>query len=318
MNNMRQVFSPVVVFVVGLLSGASIIMEWQNPWRWLFIFVFIVFGPGASFLHFFPGKDAITHLVLIVAISLSLATAITQILLYAGIWSARLAFFILIGISWFGLLSNISFRAPSQKAQVLAREIVRQPRFYLHRLRQRAWFVLVAGLLLVNLSVIYSYYIAPPIYEAVAEFVLSPKAGQDAPQPGSDPAPVAEYAAQLTNPAITESTFRLLDENLENYLKYKTTTSFQVETGRIQLRVRGPEPALAASLANSIGQTAAIQINNQRGAYTLELIEKSPIPIAPSGPNIVLNILVAFLIGLLLGSGLALLGDRTNLAWRIQ
>mgnify|MGYP000622149216 CR=1 FL=1 len=318
MSNLRQTFLPVVVLVFWGGAGASIILEWPNPWRWLLIFIFIVFGPGASFLHFYPGKDAITHLVLSVAVSLSLATAITQILLYAGVWSARLAFFLLISISWFGLFSRLSFQWVRQKPYELAQEMSRKPRFYLYKLWQRAWFILAIGVLLVIFSVIYSYYIASPFYEAVAECVLSPNpryTGADSLSTGLDAEIVAEYAARLTSPAVIESTFRLLGENMENYVKYKVSTSVQDEMGRIQLRVRGPNPALAASLANSIGQNAAIQMNTQGGKYILKLIEKSPIPAAPSEPNLTFNISVAFLFGLILGCILVLLGDVSSLSY---
>lgn len=321
MNKIRQIFSPLLILLMGLLAGASIIGEWQNPWRWLFIFAFMMFGPGASFSYLYPGKDGITRLVLIVAVSLSLATAVTQALLYAGVWSARLAFFLLLTISWCGLFLGVLFRTPGQKPQALLCELIRQPRFYFSRLLKNAWFILLTGLFLVNLSVIYSYYLAPPVYEAVAEFALSTKAGytsSNSHPSGSDPATVAEYAARLTNPAVIESTFRLLDENTENYIKYKVSTSFQAEMGRIQLRVRGPNPALAASLANSIGQNAAIQINHPHNEYHLEFIQKSSIPISPSEPDFILNGVVAFLLGLLLGSGLALFHDNTSLTWLIQ
>ncbi len=106
MTKIRQIFSPLVILLMGLLAGASIIGEWQNPWRWLFIFAFMMFGPGASFSYLYPGKDGITRLVLTVAVSLSLATAVTQALLYAGVWSARLGFFFScspshgVGYSW--------------------------------------------------------------------------------------------------------------------------------------------------------------------------------------------------------------------------
>lgn len=315
MNKIRQIFSPLMILLMGLLAGASVIGEWQNPWRWLFIFIFMMFGPGASFSYFYPGKDVITCLVLIVAVSLSLATAVTQALLYAGVWSARLAFFILLSISWCGLLLSVLFQTPGQKPRALLHELMLQPRLYLSRLWRNVWLILFAGLFLVNLSAIYSYYIAPPVYEAVAEFALSPKAGyasSDSHPSGLETATVAEYAARLTNPVVIESTFRLLDENIENYIKYKVSTSFQAETGKIQLRVRGPNPALTASLANSIGQNAVIQINHSHDEYQLEFAQKSSIPIAPSGPNFIFNSVVAFVLGLFLGSGLALFCDNTN------
>jgi len=47
-------------------------------------------------------------------------------------------------------------------------------RFYLRIIRKGWWLILIATLFAVNLSLIYSYYVTRPTYEAVARFIVSP------------------------------------------------------------------------------------------------------------------------------------------------
>ena len=47
-------------------------------------------------------------------------------------------------------------------------------RFYLRIIRKGWWLILIAALVAVNLSLVYSYYLTRPTYEAVARFIVSP------------------------------------------------------------------------------------------------------------------------------------------------
>src|SRR5215212_11142517 len=47
-------------------------------------------------------------------------------------------------------------------------------RFYLRIIRRGWWLILIAALVAVNFSLVYSYYLTKPTYEAVARFIVSP------------------------------------------------------------------------------------------------------------------------------------------------
>src|SRR5512142_113529 len=47
-------------------------------------------------------------------------------------------------------------------------------RFYLRIIKRGWWLILIAALVAVNVSLIYSYYLTKPTYEAVARFIVSP------------------------------------------------------------------------------------------------------------------------------------------------
>ena len=47
-------------------------------------------------------------------------------------------------------------------------------RFFLKIIQRGWWMIVISALLAVNFSLIYSYYIAEPKYEAVARFIVSP------------------------------------------------------------------------------------------------------------------------------------------------
>src|SRR5512144_2730110 len=47
-------------------------------------------------------------------------------------------------------------------------------RFYLRIIKRGWWLILIAAMVAVNFSLIYSYYLTTPTYEAVARFIVSP------------------------------------------------------------------------------------------------------------------------------------------------
>ena len=47
-------------------------------------------------------------------------------------------------------------------------------RFYMRIIRKGWWLILIAALAAVNFSLVYSYYLTKPTYEAVARFIVSP------------------------------------------------------------------------------------------------------------------------------------------------
>src|SRR5512133_4056844 len=47
-------------------------------------------------------------------------------------------------------------------------------RFYMRIIRKGWWLILIAILVAVNFSLVYSYYLTRPTYEAVARFIVSP------------------------------------------------------------------------------------------------------------------------------------------------
>ena len=47
-------------------------------------------------------------------------------------------------------------------------------RFYLRIIRKGWWLILITAIVALNLSLVYSYYVMKPTYEAVARFIVSP------------------------------------------------------------------------------------------------------------------------------------------------
>ena len=96
--------------LVGLscaLTTVSVVREWTPSIRWIFVLSFLLFSPGAAFAHFLPGADRLTRTILVVLLSLSLVTAITELYLYLRIWSPLGILMTLIGVCAVGLISEV-------------------------------------------------------------------------------------------------------------------------------------------------------------------------------------------------------------------
>ncbi len=189
-------------------------------------------------------------------------------------------------------------------------------RYYLKIIQRGWWLILAAALVAVNLSLVYSYYLAVPRYEAFARFIISPNLqfveGRDlvnSIEALDKRSIITTYAEVITSPQMYNKTIVLLNATPESFADYTTSVAVLPDTNIIRFNVQGPNPELTAMLANAMGQNAIDFIKELYVAYDIQFLDKAVVPIEPYYPRPFQDAGLALLVGVVLGAGLAIFRD---------
>ena len=192
-------------------------------------------------------------------------------------------------------------------------------RFYFRIIQRGWWLILVTTLAAINISLIYSYYVTVPMYEAVARFIVSPNLQNtdsrdmvnslDALDKRSI---ISTYAELFNSHQIIDNTMELLRENPDDFVGYTTSVTVLPDANIIRFSVKGPNPDVAALLANSIGQHAIDFVKDLYIVYNIDFLDKALVPSDPYRPQPVQDASLALLVGLVLGVGLAIFKDQIS------
>jgi diguanylate cyclase (GGDEF)-like protein len=192
-------------------------------------------------------------------------------------------------------------------------------RYYLRIIQRGWWLILISALAAVNFSLIYSYYIATPMYESVARFIVSPN--YQSVESGDlvnslvaldKRSIISTYAEVLNSKQVIDSTLQLLNLNPAEFEAYTTSVTVLPDANIIRFSVQGPNPEVAALLANSIGQYAIDYISRLYVVYNIEFLDKGIPSEAPFRPRPAQDAGVALLIGAVIGVGLAIFRDQLS------
>lgn len=192
-------------------------------------------------------------------------------------------------------------------------------RFFLKIIQKGWWLILISVLLSVNFSLAYSYFFAVPEYEAIARFVVSPnlQSIDDRDMVNSLEALdrrsiIATYAEFLNSYQITQDALALLRKSPGEYADYTMVATILPDANIIRYSVKGPNPEVAALLANSIGQYAVDQVRKLYVVYNIDFLDRAVPPEEPGKPRPLQDAALASLVGLVIGGGLAIFRDQIS------
>lgn len=192
-------------------------------------------------------------------------------------------------------------------------------RFYLRIIRRGWWLILIAALIAVNVSLLYSYYLTKPTYEAVARFIVSPNMQSiesrdlvNSLEALDKRSIISTYAEVLNSNDIISRTLNTLGVNPTQFKPYTTYVTVLPDANIIRFSVQGPDPQAAAIYANAIGQNAIDFIRNLYVIYNIEFLDQALVPVEPIAPKPLQNAGLALLMGLVVGVGLAIFRDQLS------
>jgi uncharacterized membrane protein len=95
----RVLLHAAAILLVGGSAGAVFALGWHSPVRVVLALAFLLFGPGLALAELLEIRDPVQRLAVATGASLALETIVGVALLYAGAYSAGLAFAIVLGLS---------------------------------------------------------------------------------------------------------------------------------------------------------------------------------------------------------------------------
>jgi len=111
----RKDYWLVIIFLSKLLVAMAVFGQWPSPLRGLIVFLYILLCPGLSLAYLIPLGDFLTRFFLIIVLSISIDTLVTEAILYLGKWSPQLILVILIMICLLGTSFELFFKFRNAK-----------------------------------------------------------------------------------------------------------------------------------------------------------------------------------------------------------
>jgi diguanylate cyclase (GGDEF)-like protein len=190
-------------------------------------------------------------------------------------------------------------------------------RSLLQILAARWWLVVPVFVITLGASVVFALS-QRPVYEASAKLVVSPAASlPNDIQSGvallsRQPELVETYAQIASSDSIQTSAADSLKMSRDQRRDTKLTSHPLTGTLLIELTVDGTDPTLARDYANAISRELTDYVRTSSGIFQVSAVDQAGIPGQPVSPNVPLDVALGAVIGLLLGTGLAIVVHLLN------
>jgi len=190
-------------------------------------------------------------------------------------------------------------------------------RQYWEMLKKRWVIVVVLPLIAALTSGIISFFVIKPVYQASTTLIVGKKAsesGQAAVQMLDNSVLQANLQLAKTYAAIAQS--RTVEQNVIEDLDLELTVEQlngmisinPVKTTEIlEIQVNNTNPDLAASIANSMAEEFSKAVIEIKKVDSVSIVDSAVTPTNPVKPNKKLNVLIAFVVGLMASVGLVFL-----------
>jgi diguanylate cyclase (GGDEF)-like protein len=126
---------------------------------------------------------------------------------------------------------------------------------------------------------------------------------------------VATYAEVMNSKSVYDSALASLQLQPQEIDDYSYETVIIANSYIIEMQVRGPNPNLAASIANAIGFQTIELMKRLNQVIVLEFLDMAAPPIKPYWPQPLRDSIIAIVFGLLGGMGLAILSEQIRIPW---
>ncbi|ODA40308.1 Wzz/FepE/Etk N-terminal domain-containing protein [Desulfosporosinus sp. BG] len=190
-------------------------------------------------------------------------------------------------------------------------------RQYWDVLRKRWMIVVVLPLIAALTSGIISFFVMKPVYQASTTLIVGKKAAEA----GKDPTQILDNSVLLANQQLaktyaTIAQSRTVEQNVLKDLNLPLTVEEldsliainPVKTTEIlEIQVTNTNSELAASIANTMAQEFTKAVIEIKKVDSVSIVDAAVIPDKPIKPKKTLNVLIAFVVGLMASVGLVFL-----------
>jgi capsular polysaccharide biosynthesis protein len=214
--------------------------------------------------------------------------------------------------------------APGWHVETHQEEYLVSPRDLLRTVWRRLWIIALVAFVLAGSVVVYSLT-RTPMYEASIKILVGQEQRADVPANlASDVMGLQQLASTVAEVVhtrtVAEAVIRQQDLQAtpEEFLENMEVQQVP-ETQVVEISYRDPDPERAQRVADTIGEVISEQVSEvstSANAITATVWEAAAVPDSPASPNPVRDGLLAFILGLMVGAGLAFLLEHLVDPWR--
>lgn len=163
-------------------------------------------------------------------------------------------------------------------------------RHYFQMIKTGWWFIVVTMLISWAAALGVSY-IAQPMYQARATFIVSPNPNLTSSRDVissldtlDSESIISTYADILSSNRVLEDAIRKLNLEAEDVKGYVNRVNVQPNSNILELLVEGPDPTMSALLANNVGQNAINYIKGIYQIFDIAFLDQAQEPVKPFSP----------------------------------
>lgn len=182
-------------------------------------------------------------------------------------------------------------------------------------IRKRLGLIVLITIIATALSGMISYFVLTPVYEGSTQILVNQsnvdqQQGYQQSQVQANIDLVNTYSVIIKSPTILDKVIKQLnlDQTVDQLRDQLNVTSEQ-NSQVVNIAVDDPDPAKAVHIANTIATVFKKQVTDIMNVDNVSILSKANLDTDPKPvkPNPMLNMAIAFVVGLMVGVGLAFL-----------
>lgn len=179
-------------------------------------------------------------------------------------------------------------------------------REYLAIIKKKAWIIAAITAVTTFVSGFLSFFVLSPVYEAKTTLIVNTDQKNDDTITGDEFSVTQRLAVTYGEIIKSRTVLEPVIEKLGLDISYESlskmvTVSPVKDTQIINISVQDTNPLKAKDIANSIPEVFTKEVKRITKANSVEVIDKAVEPLSPIKPNKLMNVLIAFVLGIMIG-----------------
>ena len=179
-------------------------------------------------------------------------------------------------------------------------------REYLAIIKKKAWIIAAITAVTTFVSAFLSFFVLSPVYEAKTTLIVNTDQKNDDTITGDEFSVTQRLAVTYGEIIKSRTVLEPVIEKLGLDISYEdlskmVTVSPVKDTQIINISVQDTNPLKAKDIANSIPEVFTKEVKRITKANSVEVIDKAVEPLSPIKPNKLMNVLIAFVLGIMIG-----------------
>lgn len=180
-------------------------------------------------------------------------------------------------------------------------------REYFAIIKKRFWIIALLAIISALISGVISFFMLKPVYEAKSTLIVNTEKNEETQMITGDQFSVTQklavtYGEIIKSRAVLEDVIKnlKLDNEYEDLVKNVTVSPVK-DTQIISISVQDTNKQKARDIANEIPKVFTKEAKRITKANDVQVIDKATLPKNPIKPNKVMNVLIAFVLGTMIG-----------------